>query len=152
MFHDNCWIFCSVNVVLYNVCLIYAFINHELFYCTDIVGSGDTDIVGSDDTSSTQPISVDGDDGDPFRYSEESNSDDDEGTKRPKKKKSLRVKWTDIETKEIHKYFASFLQSKITPGRVDCQKAISKSKVNGGQLHRRSSPLIIKKISNMNRK
>ena len=80
------------------------------------------------------------------------NDDGSSDSEARKMAKVNRVKWTTTEVKEINKYFAEFLKSKTTPGQKFCQKIIKVSKSSGGQLHRRSPPLIIKKISNMNKK
>lgn len=61
-----------------------------------------------------------------------------------------RVRWTEKEMEELRKYAAQYLQLKKTPSRKVCAAFIKKSRECGGQLHRRSPALIVKKISNMN--
>ena len=61
-----------------------------------------------------------------------------------------RVRWTDKELEEIKLYAAKYLKEKKTPSRKVCLAYIKKSKETGGQLQRRSSALIVKKISAIN--
>ena len=67
-------------------------------------------------------------------------------------KKVIRVHWSTEEVKEIKKYFDKHLTTKTTPGKMECLKAIGKSKQSGGVLHKRFYHTIIKKISNLNKK
>ena len=105
-----------------------------------------------------EPMEDDHEDGngtsDVFQFSDNNSSSEEEPFPKRRKvaKKSNRVQWTELEMQEIKKYLGGFLASKITPGKKDCILAISKSKSDGGQLHRRDYTLIVKKVSNMNRK
>lgn len=84
----------------------------------------------------------------------DSASDSDISFEPPKKriKTTTRVMWTNTEIDELKMYFSEFLSTKTTPGKDFCKKAIEKSKMNGGQICRRAYHLIVKKISNMNKK
>ena len=77
--------------------------------------------------------------------------DDDEPV-RKKARSHSRVKWTEAEVKELQKFFKNHLKAKTTPGQSECNKVLKQSKAVGGQLARRTPALIIKKISNMNKK
>ncbi|XP_014676676.1 PREDICTED: uncharacterized protein LOC106816566, partial [Priapulus caudatus] len=75
--------------------------------------------------------------------------------KRRKKRESgmpRNVKWTPKEEEELRLYLSDYLDSKITPGREACLKAIELSKQNNGELHRRVYHKIVKKVSNLNRR
>ena len=75
-----------------------------------------------------------------------------ENEKPRKSTTTTRVKWTSGEIQELNKYFGKYLSTKTTPGQKECLKVINLSRKKGGELHRRNPPLIIKKISNINKK
>lgn len=107
----------------------------------------------SDDTTVDQEIFQDmesDDEGD----GDDGNSEEEavvERTKKPQMKVTRR-RWDDVETEEIHKYFQTFLDSKIVPRTRDVTLAQKKSAKNGGKLWQRSVDKVIKKISAMNHK
>jgi len=74
-------------------------------------------------------------------------------TRREKNKKDTkRQKWSEKETEELKKFFSKHLDRKVAPRRADCLKAKQESFKNGGELHKRSWHLIVKKISAINHK
>lgn len=72
-------------------------------------------------------------------------SDSDEHRDNPSKKSVARVKWSEVEVRELKKYFQHHLDTKVTPRKRECLAAVKKSKIRGGMLHRRAYPLIVKK-------
>lgn len=68
------------------------------------------------------------------------------------KKKVVRQRWDNMEMDEIHLYFQSYLDARITPRSCKVNAAKKKSKSRGGKIHLRSTDKIIKKISAMNHK
>ena len=93
-----------------------------------------------------------------FRENEGSCSDEDSDFASPPVKRSKKVvqtsrkKWSDKEIDEINKYFESFLSAGITPRQDSIKRAQEKSKKANGEIWKRKGPLIVKKISNMNKK
>ena len=78
--------------------------------------------------------------------------DYDEGAPANKKRKvsnTVRVKWTSSEETEIRRFFKRNLETGVTPGKSECERAIDKSKANNGLIHRRNWETLKKKVWNM---
>ena len=76
--------------------------------------------------------------------------DDQIKSRKAAKPATARQRWSQAEEEEIIKYFKSHLDAGIAPRAKDCEKAKDKSRKASGQLHKRASHLIVKKISAMN--
>ena len=105
-------------------------------------------------TVSTQAINNLVDDPDPTRMlaMEESSDDEPDEVRERKRPKTQRKKqkWSQEEEDELRQLFGNYLDTKSTPGLKECAKLKAQSRKNGGVLHLRASPLIIKKISAKN--
>ena len=118
--------------------------NRFWFYFTDILDILEPPAVPTGTQSATRSSLQ------PSRIDDDEDSDSEPINKRPKM--TTRIKWTTLEMKEVAKYFQNFLATKTTPGQKECERVRAISKQAGGEIHRRGPPLIIKKISNMNKK
>ena len=74
---------------------------------------------------------------------------EEESNEPPKKKKkaNTKKKWGEDEKKELRSLFARNYSSKVIPGKEETEAAIKKSKLNGGQVWKRSWSVVKSKVA-----
>ena len=78
--------------------------------------------------------------------------EEEEETREPTKSACQRVKWNTKEEEEIKLYFKDNFETRPTPGKLECELALYKSKSNKGVLHSRNWETLKKKVWNMIKK